>query len=484
MGAASHIQRMLKPGQRDVLGLSVEAGARQLGIETGRVRTGLLLVLTLPLSDEQLRRFAEQAVRDPILHDVFVNAFLEDPASRSYLVVARQPGVTDDEGASAQRTLVDLLGVSAETQHVFSQEVFYFERALSREELLRLGAGLLGNPLVNHFECGERLERLGYVPEVHIAADERVEAVPLEVPDEQLARVSRERVLSLSLEEMKAIRDHFRDGRVRERRRAANLPEAPTDCELEVLAQTWSEHCKHKEFNALVRYRDLDSGEEREIDSLFKTYVRASTERIRERLERQGLRWLKKVFTDNAGVVAVDERRVFAFKVETHNSPSALDPYGGALTGILGVNRDPLGTGRGGGRLLFNTDVLCFGPPDYDKPLLTGQLHPARVFAGVRKGIEDGGNKSGIPTVGGALVFDERFSGKPLVFCGTGGIMPAEIGGLPSWEKEIRPGDAIVMAGRWEASGRGFLTKDEREVARRARCSVIVVLPARGGSEA
>ncbi|MBI5542931.1 MAG: phosphoribosylformylglycinamidine synthase, partial [Deltaproteobacteria bacterium] len=337
-------------------------------------------------------------------------------------------------------------------QHVFSQEVFYFERRLSGEQLRRIGEELLGNALVNHLEHGERLERLTYVPEVHIAADARTETISLEVSDPELLHISRDRVLSLTLEEMRSIRDHFRAPQHRERRRAMGLPEsAPTDCELEVVAQTWSEHCKHKEFNALIRYRDLDTGEERTIDSLFKSFIRASTEEIGRRLlshcsAGEGS-WLVKVFTDNAGVVRLDEKRVFVFKVETHNSPSALDPYGGALTGILGVNRDPLGTGRGGGRLLFNTDVLCFGPPDYAKPLLPGQLHPLRVFAGVRKGIEDGGNKSGIPTVGGAIVFDERFAGKPLVFCGTGGVMSAEYQGLPSWEKAILPGDVIVMAG-------------------------------------
>lgn len=133
-------------------------------------------------------------------------------------------------------------------------------------------------------------------------------------------------------------------------------------------------------------------------------------------------------------------------KVETHNTPSALDPYGGAITGILGVNRDPFGTGKGC-KLLFNTDVLCFAPPDYDEPLPPRLLHPKRVFKGVHRGIKDGANQSGVPDVNGAVVFDERFLGKPLVFCGTGGLMPAQIGGEPSYEKQANPGDLIVMTG-------------------------------------
>jgi phosphoribosylformylglycinamidine synthase len=133
-------------------------------------------------------------------------------------------------------------------------------------------------------------------------------------------------------------------------------------------------------------------------------------------------------------------------KVETHNTPSALDPYGGAITGILGVNRDPFGTGKGC-KLLFNTDVLCFAPPDYDKALPPRLLHPKRVFKGVHRGIKDGANQSGVPDVNGAVVFDERFLGKPLVFCGTGGLMPARIGGELSYEKQANPGDLIVMVG-------------------------------------
>ena len=149
---------------------------------------------------------------------------------------------------------------------------------------------------------------------------------------------------------------------------------------------------------------------------------------------------------DNAGIIRFNEDYNLVFKVETHNSPSALDPYGGALTGIVGVNRDPFGTGRGA-KLIFNTDVFCFAPPDYDKPLPKRILHPRRIYEGVREGVEHGGNKSGIPTVNGCIVFDERYLGKPLVYCGTGGIMPARLNGKPTHTKEILPGDVIVMAG-------------------------------------
>ncbi|UOQ78746.1 AIR synthase related protein [Hymenobacter sp. 5516J-16] len=153
------------------------------------------------------------------------------------------------------------------------------------------------------------------------------------------------------------------------------------------------------------------------------------------------------MFSDNAGAVRINPESLFVWKVETHNSPSAIDPYGGAITGILGNNRDPLATGIGGARLLFNTNVLCFGNPEFSGTLLSNQLHPRRIFEGVRKGIEDGGNKSGVPTVNGAIVFDDRYAGKPLVYCGTGAVMPMQLAGLDSWEKKIDAQDRIIMAG-------------------------------------
>ena len=162
-----------------------------------------------------------------------------------------------------------------------------------------------------------------------------------------------------------------------------------------------------------------------------------ATEEIGQRVD-----WLVSVFHDNAGVIKFNEQWNLVMKVETHNTPSALDPYGGAITGIVGVNRDPFGTGKGC-RLLFNTDVLCFAPPDYAKPLPPRLLHPKRVFKGVHRGIKDGANQSGIPDVNGAVVFDERFLGKPLVFCGTGGLMPAQIGGEPTHVKRASPATAL-----------------------------------------
>jgi phosphoribosylformylglycinamidine synthase II len=444
------VQLHLDPAMPDVAGRRVaEAAKAWLGLELGRVKTVQVYVIDFPLDADRLRRFASEALRDRVLETVVTDPTWTDPDFASFVLVAKHPGVTDDVGISAQRTLADWLGepIDTTTQHIFSQTVYLIERAIPEASLEKLAEEVLGNPLINQFRYGV-FEALPWLhPVVSLPAQPRTEVIELDLDDDELMALSQRMVLSLNLEELHAIQAHFRDPAVRAARQGKGMPADPTDCELEVLAQTWSEHCKHKEFNALITYRDLDTGEERVVDGLFGTYIRGSTEAIRERLRAAGNDWLVKIFSDNAGVVRIDDDRVFVWKVETHNTPSALDPYGGAITGILGNNRDPLGTGVGGARLLFNTNVLCFGPPSYDKPLLPGQLHPARIMEGVRHGIEDGGNKSGVPTVNGAIVFDDRYAGKPLVYCGTGGVMPSHYLGQPSWEKPIAPGDRILMAG-------------------------------------
>ena len=208
-----------------------------------------------------------------------------------------------------------------------------------------------------------------------------------------------------------------------------------------MIAQTWSEHCKHKIFNAEIEYSEPGAAP-RAISSLFKTYIRATTEDLAPARPD-----LLSVFTDNAGVFKFDDATAVCVKAETHNSPSALDPYGGAITGIVGVNRDILGTGMGAAPL-FNTDVLCFAPPGIpDEEIPEGLIVPRELLAGVHRGIVDGGNQSGIPVAAGAFLFDEGYMGKPLVFCGTGGIMPLEVRGKPSWEKSIERGMLAVMVG-------------------------------------
>ena len=190
-----------------------------------------------------------------------------------------------------------------------------------------------------------------------------------------------------------------------------------------------------------IHHVDSTTGEDVVIDSLFKTHIMRPTLEMQEEVD-----WLLSVFHDNSGVIAWTDDWSLCMKAETHNSPSALDPYGGAMTGIVGVNRDILGTGLGA-RPIANTDVFCFGPPSYAGTFPGGSsiLH---AFRGVHAGVRDGGNESGIPTVNGAIVFDDRYIGKPLVYCGTVGLLPRTLeDGRAGHDKTPEPGDLIWMVG-------------------------------------
>ena len=451
----SSIQLVLKPHIKDVKGIRVQKQCLdQLGIETGAVKSSSFFLIDYPASEDAIHSYAKDCILDIVTDEVLVNEIYQSTIYKSFIAVAQLPGVTDDEGISAQMAWVDYFNKEADvnTQHIFSQKVYYFENHIPEEALQKIAVRLLGNPLINKFSIGHS-DNSGifnwepYMPKVIMTADDTVNLINIDLSDDALVKLSKEMVLALNLQEMKAIVDHYNDPSIIADREQKGLSKQPTDCEMEILGQTWSEHCKHKEFNAIIHYKNKETGEEITINSLFKTFIKGTTSVVQSSLEENKNDWLVKVFSDNAGVVKATDDRLFVWKVETHNSPSALDPYGGAITGILGNNRDPLGTGVGGGKLLFNTNVLCFGPPSYDKPLLKGQLHPRQIMEGVVSGIEDGGNKSGVPTVNGSIVFDERYSGKPLVYCGTGALMPYDYNGKASWEKPIDHGDRILVVG-------------------------------------
>lgn len=245
----------------------------------------------------------------------------------------------------------------------------------------------------------------------------------LNADDDELMRISREGTLSLNLKEMQTIQTHF-----------SKLQRNPTDVELETIAQTWSEHCVHKTFKSLILYSE-EGKETEKIDGLFPTYIQRATEEIDKP-------WCVSVFVDNAGIIEFDDTYNLVFKVETHNHPSAIEPYGGAGTGIGGVIRDSLGTGLGA-KPILNTDVFCFGMQDmsYDA-LPKGTLHPKRVFKGVVSGVRDYGNRMGIPTANGAILFDSRYIANPLVFCGNVGLIPRN-----RCDKSVEPGDLVVAVG-------------------------------------
>jgi len=412
----------------------------------------ILYVYTIDkgLSRDELEKTVTGPFSDPLVQNFSIDAPLAGEFDWA-IEVGYLPGVTDNVGRTA-REAIEHLGIPfASGEAVYTSLQYRIKGNIRFIQAQNVARKLLANELIQRFRIlsYKDWKRRGgfetYVPKVMIPHEPKVEEIDLDVSDDQLMKLSRSRVLALSLDEMKAIRDFYKRPAVRKLREKYGLPkDKPTDVELECMAQTWSEHCKHKIFNALISYRDDEVGKVERINSLFKTYVRRATEKVREMMGKRD--FCLSVFVDNAGVMKFNDDWSLVMKVETHNSPSALDPYGGALTGIVGVNRDPFGTGKGA-KLIFNTDIFCFAPPNYSKPLPPRLHHPRRVMEGVREGVEHGGNKSGIPTVNGSLVFHERFLGKPLVYCGTGGIMPAKINGEPSHVKSARPNDRVIMVG-------------------------------------
>lgn len=360
------------------------------------------------------------------------------------LEVTYKPGVTDTVALTAGKAVRTAFNDQIPGRAVFQTALQYrFWGDISHNDISRL-ALKLHNPLIQSAYIGE-IEKEPTLPLQYPytlqTSPNNVETWDITaLSQEELLDLSKSRLLALSMEELKAIQEYYSGRKIREKRKQIGLTEGATDVELEMIAQTWSEHCKHKIFQAEITY--IEEGREEKINSLFSTYIKKTTEDL---WDRKG--YLRSVFHDNSGVIQFDEETLLCFKAETHNSPSALDPYGGAITGIVGVNRDILGTGMGA-KPIFNTNVLCFGYPETEKSQIPqGLLHPKEVMKGVHMGIVDGGNQSGIPVVAGAFLFDEDYLGKPLVYCGTGGMLPSRIGKRKGWEKDIAPGYKAVMLG-------------------------------------
>jgi phosphoribosylformylglycinamidine synthase subunit PurSL len=379
------------------------------GIEDVRVSDVYLFEGDIP--DTDIRRIAEELLTDPITQEYVV----DDLAREDGLVieVAYNHGVMDPVEESLSKTLADM-GIKT-VAAAKTMKRYVIEGALSPEDVALVTDKLLVNKIIQHVaDPGE--EAFLHAQPVAGAICVEVELIGLE--DEALKTLSRDRFLSLNLEEMRTLRDYYR-----------TLGRNPTDVELETFAQTWSEHCVHKTFRGIIDYNG------RRIDNLLKqTIARATRELCRD--------WCVSVFEDNAGVVRFDDEDNICFKVETHNFPSSLEPYGGAGTGIGGVIRDVLGTGLGA-KPVANTDIFCFAPPDMKlDELPPGTLHPRRVMKGVVSGVRDYGNRMGIPTVNGSVFFDRNYVGNPIVYCGTIGILPKECS-----FKKVSDGDKIVLIG-------------------------------------
>ncbi|TWT76872.1 Phosphoribosylformylglycinamidine synthase subunit PurL [Posidoniimonas polymericola] len=373
-------------------------------------------------------RVVEQAVFAPVGDDRLVATPERLTGDATLVQVLPKPGVMDPVALSAETAIADLgverplvrtlnkywlTGVDAATAQSIS------DRLLANDAIEQ---AVLGPLSVDHLDAGGAYEFK--LQHVQISG----------LDDAALMRLSKEGQLYLQLAEMQTIQRYF-----------ADLGREPTDIELETLAQTWSEHCSHKTLAGRIAYRDENG--ERTFDNMLKETIFAATLALRERWGDDD--WCVSIFKDNAGIVRFDDEDNIAFKVETHNHPSALEPYGGANTGLGGVIRDTLGTGLGA-KPVCSTDVFCFAPPTADAAdLPPGVLHPRRVMQGVVEGVRDYGNRMGIPTVNGAVYFDERYLGNPLVYCGNAGIIPRD-----KSFKEPLPGDlAVAIGGRTGRDG-------------------------------
>lgn len=356
------------------------------------------------------------------------------------------PGVTDNIGKTTRQIIEDHLKIKLkEDEDVYSSQVTLIEGDLTEEEVLKIAASLY-NPLIQraHIKTLAEYQKDGgmdfIAPKVSISGEKKVSEIDLNVTEDELEKIGSQGIvgedgvargpLALNLEYMQTIKEHFK-----------KLKRNPTDIELETLAQTWSEHCKHTIFSDPLD--DIKNG-------LYKTYIKAATEKIKKIRGASDI--TVSVFKDNSGAIEFDKDYLVTHKVETHNTPSALDPFGGAITGIVGVNRDALGFGLGA-KPAFNTYGFFFADPD-DKKLLfrdeqrtQAMLSPKRIMEGVIAGVNAGGNQSGIPTPLGSLYFNSRYKGKPLVFCGTIGVIPKKTAGRKSWEKKAKKGDYVVMIG-------------------------------------
>tara|TARA_R110002049_G_scaffold185580_3_gene353838 strand:+ start:78863 stop:81820 length:2958 start_codon:yes stop_codon:yes gene_type:complete len=388
---------------------------------------------------EEAKRLAETLLSDRVTETSVVaiagqDALNQPPAGvtvsqdATLVNVMPKPGVMDPVAASTTGVAKDA-GLDVEAVRTIRK---YWLSDVDDDSLHSICRRALSNDAIEQVVLGPlQIDQL----DVGSPYEFELVTVPIRsLDDAGLEQLSRDGQLYLTLVEMQTIRDHF-----------ASIGRDPTDIELESIAQTWSEHCSHKTLAGRIHYRGpgkdgTAEADERQYDNMLKETIFAATQTIRKTLGDDD--WCVSVFKDNAGVVTFDEKDHVCFKVETHNHPSALEPYGGANTGIGGVIRDPMGTGMGA-KPICNTDVFCFAPPDTaPESLPPGVLHPRRVMKGVVSGVRDYGNRMGIPTVNGAVYFDPRYLGNPLVYCGNVGMIPV---GME--DKEVMPDDLIVAIG-------------------------------------
>jgi len=447
---AARLEIALRPELFDAEGEAIKRKARDyFNLHLDRVRTIQILTIDAELSRDQLEAARQQVFTNPVTQ---ISSFQPLAAHFDWAVwVGYRPGVRDTAGSTAVEAMEDLLKIRFRSwEAVYTSKLYLIEcqrlagTARGKKAAARIARELLANELIQQWRLYSIAEwhpeqGIGIIiPKVRSTHEPAVSTFSIR-SDEELERLSRERNLALQPMDIPVIRAYFLSSEVLAARKSVGLGD-PTDVELEYISQARSDHCNHNTFRGKFLYRDLSTGAVQIVDNLFKTCIEAPTLALQE--ERD---WVVSVLWDNAGVARFDEETYYVITGETHNSPSNMEAYGGALTGIVGVYRDPLGTGKGS-RLIAGTYGYCVGHRSYRGPLKP-HLHPRRLLDGVIEGVRDGGNKSGIPTPFGQVFFDDGYMGKCLVFVTALGLMPARVAGTEAHQKTTSKGDLIIMCG-------------------------------------
>ncbi|MDX9817587.1 MAG: AIR synthase-related protein [Desulfococcus multivorans] len=414
------------------------------GIDIADVRIIQVVTIDADLTPDQLTMLQRDLFTNPVTQ---VSSFDPLPTPFDFtLWVGYRPGVKDNPGATAVEAMADVLGTAfpPEAAVYTSKRYCLTGAALTAEQVDLLAAELLANDIIQQWRVigKDRWDpRTGIgiiIPKVTLNHTPTLQIVPID-SDAALQQVSDARNLALNPNDIPIIRAYFLRPDVREARSVMGLSD-PTDVELEYISQARSDHCNHNTFGGRFRYQAGPDAPVEFVDNLFKTFIQEPTLTLAAKKP-----WVVSVLWDNAGAGRFDADHYYVITGETHNSPSNMEAYGGAITGIVGVYRDPMGTGKGA-RLVMGTYGYCVGPRDYDGRLKP-RLHPRRLLDGVVEGVRDGGNKSGIPTTFGQVTFHPGYLGKCLVFVTAVGIMPAVVDGEPSDRKTTSPGDLVIMCG-------------------------------------
>lgn len=440
----ARLEIKLKNKLLDSEGISIKRKAQDyFGLDVKDVRVIRVLTIDADLDEDDLERIRAKIFTNPVTEESSFSPLAKN--FDSLIWVGFKPGVRDSAGSTAVEAIESFLGINFnKNESVYTSKIYQISGSLKKAGIEIIAKNILANDIIQQWKiytnnAWNPKKGIGInIPRVKI--DKKPSVITFSVgSDETLKEISLKRNLALHDSDIPIIREYFLDKNVTLKRRGVSL-DLPTDVELEYISQERSDHCNHNTFKGIFRYIDKSTGERETIDNLFKTCIEGPTLKIKEKKD-----WVVSVLWDNAGVGRFDNNFNYTITGETHNSPSNIEAYGGAITGIVGVYRDPLGTGLGS-KLILGTYGFCVGPRDYNGGLKP-KLHPRRLLDGVIEGVRDGGNKSGIPTVFGQVLFDESYIGKCLVFVTAMGIMPAKVKGRPSHEKRTSPGDLIVMCG-------------------------------------